>query len=97
MEVAGYYDGVNVRLLDSVVMQKNQRVIVKIADESSEDRMRQKDGKSVADLPGKKTEAMASFEALEIWRSRKGRRLQRYVDAEQAMMEAIDEKYGVAD
>lgn len=87
--LAGYYDGATIQLLEKANLRKNQRLIITVMDELTEQ-----------DASSPKTKAemkSAAFERLESWRKKNQDFFGSDFDWKKEVREAIHEKYGLAD
>ena len=94
LAVAGYYNGTHVELLEKANVKRNQRVIVTIMDEfvkPPKDELVQ-----TPTLKNSCSRKQAAFARLESWRTKYGT-TDADLNYEREVMEAVDEKYGIAD
>ena len=100
--VAGYYNGSHIELLEQANVKRNQRVIVTIMDEfikpPEEDCFFAKTtpDETMTTQENSSTRKQAAFARLEAWRKKYGT-ADVNLDYKHEVMEAIDEKYGIAD
>ena len=102
LAVAGYYNGSHIELLEQADVKRNQRVIVTIMDDyvkpPKEEQFFAKTAhdQTMTAQENSSARKQAAFARLEAWRKKYGMADVNF-DYKHEVMEAIDEKYGIAD